>query len=469
MQIPDCIMRTAIILSSDPTCVRFYENQLQQNYIVKNLRHEKDLIDIADRHIITLIIVGADHASKTDFDISEFTRLWSPKACIIYASAQLPNEESSIVLSMTEELIERKPEVIYEHRNSRERPPSRSNAINQANRHSPDKSRPVFGSILKTLRNLNATLFRPDHAESYPLQTSRERVAPQNTWQIVDAEDALGDTTHTTPYPTLVTPTDVNLTLNDHVLNGFLLGQFEVRVNGVTIDSWPSRKGKSLAAYLLFHRDESNLRDLLMERFWPNVAYESARNSLNVALHGIRKSFKQVDPTREYIIYDTDRYRVNPEIPIQLDCETFMDCWQVAQRIEQVHGLPEAIAAYERAARLYSGDFIEGELFDEWICTERETILEAYLFTLDRLSAHYAAAHNYKTATTFCERILTKDDCRENVHRRLMRCYYHTGRRDRAIRQYHKCVKVLNEELEVTPSRMTVDLYEKISRDATLN
>ena len=252
-------------------------------------------------------------------------------------------------------------------------------------------------------------------------------------------------------------------------LIGQLMGPFHVLLNGVLIDSWTSKKGKSLLAYLLYHRKKTNLRDALMEKFWPGVSQESARNSLNVALHGIRRAFKRVDDTRDYIIFDSNRYFVNPELPIELDCETFMTSWSKAQQIERVKGLPEAISAYEKTTTLYRGDFIADELFDEWVCTERETIKEAYLFSLERLSTHYTTCRQYERAAELCEQVLQKDICRENVHRRLMRCYYHSGQRDKAIRQFHKCTEALKQELEVTPSQTTHELFLKIAQESNPN
>ena len=252
-------------------------------------------------------------------------------------------------------------------------------------------------------------------------------------------------------------------------LIGHLMGPFHVLLNGVLMDSWTSKKGRSLLAYLLYYRKKTNLRDALMEKFWPGVSQESARNSLNVAMHGVRRAFKRIDDSRDYIIFDSNRYFLNPEIPIELDCEVFMTSWSKAQQLERLRGLPEAISAYERTTSLYRGDFIADEMLDEWVCTERETIKEAYLFSLDRLSTHYTTCHQYERAATLCEQVLLKDNCRENVHRRLMHCYYHLGQRDKAIRQFHKCTEALKLELEVTPSQVTHELFKKIVQEISPN
>lgn len=58
--------------------------------------------------------------------------------------------------------------------------------------------------------------------------------------------------------------------------------------------------------------------------------------------------------------------------------------------------------------------------------------------------------------------MLEKDDCLENIHRKLILCYYQLGRRDLAIRQYHKCVEALQKELNIEPSLSTKELFQLI-------
>ena len=89
---------------------------------------------------------------------------------------------------------------------------------------------------------------------------------------------------------------------------------------------------------------------------------------------------------------------------------------------------------------------------------------EGYCYVLDRLSAHYSAAGKYKISQHYCRKLLEKDNCREDIHRRMMHCLYRTGHRDLAVKQYHKCEAALLKTLDILPGQATRDLLEEIKR-----
>lgn len=61
------------------------------------------------------------------------------------------------------------------------------------------------------------------------------------------------------------------------------------------------------------------------------------------------------------------------------------------------------------------------------------------------------------------KKILDADPCQESIHRQVMVSYYMLGQRDKAIRQYQRCLAALEEELGVKPSEKTKAVFEKIS------
>ena len=69
---------------------------------------------------------------------------------------------------------------------------------------------------------------------------------------------------------------------------------------------------------------------------------------------------------------------------------------------------------------------------------------------------------NHHEAISVCKKILEKDNCREDIYRRLMECFYGSGHRDRAIKIFRKCTKSLKTELEVEPTAATIQLYRRI-------
>jgi len=182
-------------------------------------------------------------------------------------------------------------------------------------------------------------------------------------------------------------------------------------------------------------------------------------------LHGLRQMFHLLDKDNEYILFKNECYFINPEIELSLDVEEFRYYWRLAQSSERERGIEAALGEYELAAALYKGDFMEDDLYEGWTALDRENLKEIYLVILDRLSNYYSCDGKPVTAINLCEIILKKDSCREDVHRRLMRCYYRLGQRDKAIKQFRKCSEILNLELEVPPTKTTVSLFQQIKQD----
>ncbi len=91
---------------------------------------------------------------------------------------------------------------------------------------------------------------------------------------------------------------------------------------------------------------------------------DSARNCLNVTIHGLRRILEDVNSKFEYILFKDECYYFNPEIEIRLDVEEFRKTWRNAQSIEHVKGLAAAFMEFERAAGIYKGDFLEEEIYN---------------------------------------------------------------------------------------------------------
>lgn len=244
-------------------------------------------------------------------------------------------------------------------------------------------------------------------------------------------------------------------------------GKFQVSICGQLLYHWTNRKGKALFAFLAYHHDRPISRDTLMDQFWPKISPHSARNSLNVAIHSIRQLFYKVDTKKHYLNYEGDYYSINPDLTLATDVKRFTGHWNKALFLAKRYGVEAAISEFEMAASIYTEDFMLDNLYEDWTISERENLREIYLEVLENLSRIYSLNSHPDTAIEICKTILNKDNCREKVHRRLMLCYYKVGKRDRALKQFHKCTKALKEELDVSPSSKTMALFEKI-RDESL-
>jgi DNA-binding SARP family transcriptional activator len=245
------------------------------------------------------------------------------------------------------------------------------------------------------------------------------------------------------------------------VLTVHLLGQLRLTLSDTPVDDLPSGRGRSLFNYLVTHRDPWPQREVLMEVFWPDAPPKAARNSLNVAVHGLRRALRSVgsDPV---IVLEGGAYRLAANFRLWVDVDEFERHLGGGRRLETAGEPTAAIAEYELAASLYQGDFLADDPYEEWPVLTRERLRPAYLDVLDRLSLLYFGQGRYAACAALCQRIIERDACREDAHRRLIRCYSRQGQPYLALRQYHACAEALRTELSVDPAPATVRLHEAI-------
>jgi DNA-binding SARP family transcriptional activator len=242
-----------------------------------------------------------------------------------------------------------------------------------------------------------------------------------------------------------------------------LLGRFRVSLDGVTVDQWPSGRGRSLFKYLLVHRDPGPQREVLMEVFWPDSSPAAARNSLNVAVHGLRRALRAAADVPVVVLRD-GAYRLADDLRLWVDVDEFERHAGAGRRLEAAGQPAAAIAEYQLAAALYGGDLLADDPYEDWPVLARERLRLAHLDVLDRQSRLHFDQGRYGASAALCLDVLERDACREDAHRRLIRCYSRQGHRHLALRQYRACAAALREELGVDPAPATVGLREAIRR-----
>lgn len=267
------------------------------------------------------------------------------------------------------------------------------------------------------------------------------------------------------PIPALSTPVALK---KDNELKVNILDGFSMTYEGEKIKSIKSKKASALWSYLLLNHRKKINRDNLMTTFWEDSASESAKNCLHVTICALRKHFATQIPAKDIILYQDGGYSLNPDLNITLDVTEFKRYWKQANKLESADNMEEAIVYYEKAYTFYNSDFLQEISLENWVEAEREHLRETYLIILDRLSWYYYNKEKYEFARRFCREALKKDDCLEDIHARLMCCYAKLGQRASAIRQYQKCVEILDKELDISPSPTTVELFEKIKRNQFL-
>lgn len=235
------------------------------------------------------------------------------------------------------------------------------------------------------------------------------------------------------------------------VLEISLLGGFGLRVGGREIAV--SRKARALLAYLASNPGQPATREAVSDLLWTRSGAEQARHSLRQTLVEMRRVFtaEGIEP----LAADIGTLRLAAD-RVTVDITAF-----------RAAAASTAEADWAEADRLYSGPFLDrfpavSPGFDDWLTQERTTWTERALETMARLADAKLEAGDARAAVTLCERMLRLDPLREDNHRRLMTAYLTAGRRADAVRQYHACVTLLRQDLDVGPSAETEALFQRL-------
>jgi DNA-binding SARP family transcriptional activator len=230
--------------------------------------------------------------------------------------------------------------------------------------------------------------------------------------------------------------------------NVMLFGSPEINRDGVR-SAPDTRKAVAVLAYLAVE-GPSVRRDRLAWMLWPESSQERARAALRRTLTSLRIAVgtEGLSSTRETVTLEHGH--------VSIDTVSFRD----------------AIAAGElvSAEELYRGAFLEGFSlrdapdFDDWHRLEAESYRTEVDAVLASLASELMGTGDHVRAVDHALRRIELDPLNEEARRSVMLIYARLGRRADAIREYRELVRVLENELAVTPLPDTVELYESIRR-----
>lgn len=197
-------------------------------------------------------------------------------------------------------------------------------------------------------------------------------------------------------------------------------------------------------------------RDHLCFLLWPDLPQATARRNLTVVVAQLRHALPQSD-----VLNVTGNTIGLRDEAVTTDMATF------AARVPHAlrNGSLDDLAA---TVRLYRGPFLDGFAlpdapeFEAWADGERQAWERRYLDLLATLVAGYQAEGAYPEAIAAAQQALTTDPLAEEQHRTLIALYAAQGDRIAALRQFERCVVLLERELGVEPLPETRALYEAV-------
>ena len=242
-----------------------------------------------------------------------------------------------------------------------------------------------------------------------------------------------------------------------------ILGPLELTVAGVRVLRWSSLKARAVFQYLLLHHGRPVRREALMELEWPNHSHSSARNNLNVALCSLRNTLDWRGLKAPAVLHREGCYLLNPELTCWTDHSEFLAMMRDAQRARQAGRTQQVLSACHSAVQLYRGPLFEDDLDGDWYLPERRNLKDLYLQALEYLAEIYCDSGQLVLAVEFGQQAISVDPCYEAAHRLLMRCFAQQHQQQLVSRQYRLCAAALQDELDVSPTMETVQLFRTLT------
>jgi DNA-binding SARP family transcriptional activator len=246
------------------------------------------------------------------------------------------------------------------------------------------------------------------------------------------------------------------------MLKVFLLGRFEVHLDGQPITRWGGRQTRDLVKVLAAARGQPVTRDQLVERLW-NDPPPRAERDLKVLVSRGRRALG--DDAHDRLVTTAAGYALG-------QC-----CWRDVDELER---LVTQGAAWERAGRpalaeasyragldLYVGPFLPEDLYADWVAPQRERCHRLYLDALLALGGLLFRRAD-REAIRLAERLLAADPYSDTGVQAVMLTRATFGDVSAALDAYARFSQRVLDELGASPGAETERLHIAILRGEPL-
>ena len=233
-----------------------------------------------------------------------------------------------------------------------------------------------------------------------------------------------------------------------------LLGQLRIILGKDLLTSVNTNRMRSLLAFLVLHHDAPQSREHLAYLLWPESGEAQARTNLRQLLHNLRRALP-VDCS----LLVTD----NHSVYWKADKSCTIDVMEFEAIVDSAAREGEAEAAREKleeAVRLYQDDLLP-DLYDEWLESKRAQLRQQFADVLIRLAGLLERKGDYPAGIRHATRLVALDPLRESYYQHLMRLHLQNRDRSSALRVYHQCMRNLQRELGVSPSKPMQEMLKE--------
>jgi DNA-binding SARP family transcriptional activator len=227
----------------------------------------------------------------------------------------------------------------------------------------------------------------------------------------------------------------------------------------IPLAAWQSRKARDLLKLLAARRGRPVMREAAAEALWPNEDPGPLSNRLSVALSTLRKV---LDPEREhapdhFIAADQQALALRAD-QVMLDVASFLKAAEAGVELASQASWEAAEVKLREAEALYTGDFLEEDVYEDWAVDCREEARSAAQ-EVSRLLARAAVRRDdHEEVTRHLRRLLERDPYDADAWIALMAAQLRLRRYGEARRQHAVYTRRMAElAIAPVPLAQTVD------------
>jgi DNA-binding SARP family transcriptional activator/predicted ATPase len=265
-----------------------------------------------------------------------------------------------------------------------------------------------------------------------------------------------------------------------------LLGSYRLTIDDLPIEALESDKARALLAYLALENGRPHPREKLVGIFWPEQDEEHARGNLSQALYHLRgvlgdrpltgalpagASTQAREPS---LLVTPQEIQLNPKCDFQTDVAAFFE--KLAACKAHAHSLYEicedCLERCEEAARLYTGDFLDGFYlpksiaFEEWATVLREQLRQDAMEVLEHLVVAFERQGELEQALGYARKMVQLDELGEAGNQHMIRLLALIGRRGDALSHYAHFRQALAVQMGAEPGMEVTMLYHHLRSEA---
>jgi pentatricopeptide repeat protein len=237
-----------------------------------------------------------------------------------------------------------------------------------------------------------------------------------------------------------------------------MFGPLVIEVNGTRLqeENWKSKKALTLFKYLSAKLGEKVPNEVLIELLWPDNEGIDSSHNLHAIVYLARKALLAGAPPssckKSCIRHSGGLYWLDPACVAFLDVHEFEEHVKKSRSLSNEH--PQAaLDSCESALKLYRGDFLPEDPYDDWTIPYREHYRELYVdVSLRAAELLTRCRKDYDSALRICRKALEIEPYREDCYHALISTLIKAGHFSEAITAYKEYSEMIQQEFGLNPS-----------------